>query len=270
MRRKKPSVSVVIPNLNQGVYLEEALQSVLKQTKNLDIRIAVMDAGSTDNSLEIIKKYENHIYFWRSYPDKGQAFAINEGIIKLPSADYICWLNSDDSFEENGLEKMVVFLEEHKEFHAVYGKAYITDYRNRKMEPYPTCDFSIEALTKNCFICQPATLVRFQTWVNVGGVDESLFMCMDYDLWWRLSKNGVIGYLEEFVANSRDHEGTKTRNNKRRHYEEALLILKRNIGHIPWEWCISMVMDTKYDKRNLYTKVMSRLLAIPVFVKGAL
>lgn len=267
--KNKPSVSVVIPNLDQGKYLEEALKSVIQQ-KHLDIRIAVMDAGSTDNSLEIIKKYENQIYYWRSHSDEGQAAAINEGTLKLPAADYICWLNSDDTFEENGLEKMVEFLEQNNDFPAVYGRAHITDSENIKIEPYPTAPFSIKDLTEQCFICQPATLIRFQAWLNVQGLNESLYMCMDYDLWWRLAKVASLGYLEEFTANSRDHEGTKTRNNKRKHYEEAFIILKHNIGYIPWSWCVSMVMDTKYERKSLINKFKCRLRAIPVFIRGAL
>src|SRR5690606_17794486 len=102
VKSQRPSVSVVVPNLNQGRFLEQAIQSIISQP-GLYIRIAVMDAGSQDESVSIIKKYESQLTYWRSSPDNGQAAAINEGVKKLPPSDYVCWLNADDVFLESGL-----------------------------------------------------------------------------------------------------------------------------------------------------------------------
>lgn len=79
----KPTVAVVVPNLNQGSYLEEALVSIISQD-GIDIYLAVLDAGSSDNSRSIINKYEKYIHYWRSHQDDGQAAAINEGVFNLP------------------------------------------------------------------------------------------------------------------------------------------------------------------------------------------
>lgn len=237
-KQRLPTVSVVVPNLNQGLFLEQAIESILSQP-GIDIRIAVMDAGSQDNSLTVIKKYESKLKFWRSGPDGGQASAINEGMQKLPPSDYVCWLNADDTFFETGLAEMVQFLEEHPENAAVYAKAYITDENNEIVRPYCTEPFSAERLAYHCFICQPATLIRYEAWNQVKGLDSSFHMCLDYDFWWRLSKIGSIGYLEEFSACSRDHEGTKTNNNQHTHFKEAFLLLKNHYGHVPLNWCLA-------------------------------
>ncbi|MDB5054928.1 MAG: hypothetical protein JWM44_2978 [Bacilli bacterium] len=265
INKRKPSVSVIVPNLNQGHFLEQAIQSIIYQP-DLDIRIALMDAGSTDQSLSIIKKYEHHLTYWRSYPDGGQAAAINEGVQKLQSADYICWLNADDVFVENGLTKMVDFLEQNKHYVTAYAKAYITDSDNNILSHYPTEEFSIKRLSSHCIICQPATLIRTSAWNNINGVDASFYMCMDYDLWWRLLTQGQIGYLNDFTASSRDHEGTKTRNNKNKHFNEAFALLKKHIGYVPWNWCVSMVYETKLSIKTPFRKVVTRLIASYIYL----
>ncbi|OAS20743.1 hypothetical protein A8708_18350 [Paenibacillus oryzisoli] len=265
MTRSLPSVSVVVPNLNQGHFLEEALLSIISQP-NLDIRIAVMDAGSTDGSLSIIKKYEQHITHWRSHPDNGQAAAINEGVKILPPSDYVCWLNADDTYLEHGLIKMVEYLEINKQCAAVYSQAYITDSNNHILSEYPTVNFSVKQLSRSCIICQPATLIRQSAWENSNGINASLHMCMDYDLWWRLLKQGEIGYLDVFTACSRDHEGTKTRNNKEQHYKEAFNLLKKHNGYVPWSWCMSRVIETQIERRNIFSKIGIKLKAAYYFL----
>jgi GT2 family glycosyltransferase len=265
MKSEKPSVSVIVPNLNQGHFLEQALQSIISQS-DLDIRIAVMDAGSSDGSLAIIKNYEMHLTYWRSHPDNGQAAAINEGMQKLPPSDYVCWLNADDVFLENGLTEMVEYLEEHRSCVSVYSKAYITDVNNDILCEYPTEKFSINGLARQCFICQPATLIRSNAWLEVDGVDPAYHMCMDYDLWWRLHKKGEIGYLDHFTACSRDHEGTKTRNNKEKHFQETFKLLKTHFGFVPFHWCVSMIRETKLNKNMLFPRVLSNLIGAYVYV----
>lgn len=264
--RSLPSVSVVVPNLNQGHFLEEALLSIINQP-NLDIRIAVMDAGSNDDSLSIIKKYEQHITYWRSHPDSGQAAAINEGVMKLAPSDYVCWLNADDTYLEHGLIKMVEYLERNKQCAAVYTQAYITDSNNHILSEYPTVNFSVKQLSNSCMICQPATLIRHSAWENSKGINASLHMCMDYDLWWRLLEQGEIGYLSDFTACSRDHEGTKTRNNKEQHYKEAFSLLKKHNGYVPWSWCISRVIETQIERRSTFSKIRIRLKAAYYFLR---
>lgn len=262
-----PSISIAIPNLNQGQFLEEAIQSILNH-RNLDIRIAVLDAGSTDNSKDIIEKYKKHIYYVRSYKDNGQAAAINEGINHLPVADFVCWLNADDVFLANGLNVLANFLVENPECNVAYGNAYITNEKNETIGEYPTERFSTTKLARSCIICQPASLIRYHAWKAVGGLVDTFQMCMDYDLWWRLKRNGDFGYVGHFVACSRDHGSTKTRKFHGKHMEESFAILRENLGYVPWIWCATYVKEKHNYKKNFFNKVYFRLLTFFFFVRN--
>lgn len=231
-------ISIVIPSLNQGRFLAEALDSVLCQTGG-DLQIAVLDGGSSDDSLAVIGRYDERLAYWRSHPDRGQAAAINEGIAQLGDADYVGWLNADDLLLPWGLHALAAYLEKHPECVAVFGKAYIIDEGGRMIGQYPTSLYRRQAFARTCTICQPASLIRRSAWEAVGGLDESLRMCLDYDLWWRLSEIGSLGFLEEFVACTRDHRATKTRTQQEQLYREAFGVVQRHVGYVPWRWCLS-------------------------------
>ena len=116
-----PLVTVAVPSFNQGRFLDEALTSIFQQ--EVPVEVFVLDGGSADNSLEVIRKWEHRLAGWRSHTDDGQAAAINEGIAQ-GRAPYVCWLNSDDWFLPGGLAKLVSELETHPEAPAAYGRAW--------------------------------------------------------------------------------------------------------------------------------------------------
>jgi len=91
-----PKISIITPSYNHGKYLEKTILSVIGQNYP-NLEYIIMDGGSTDGSVEIIKKYESHIYHWESRKDDGQAHAINIGFSKA-TGDIIAWLNSDDMY----------------------------------------------------------------------------------------------------------------------------------------------------------------------------
>jgi GT2 family glycosyltransferase len=239
------SVAIVVPNRNHGRFLAEAIESALAQT-GVDLKIAVLDGGSHDDSLDVIHRYEFRLDYWRSVPDGGQAAAVNEGVAWLPNTDYVGWLNADDVLLPNALQKMSGYLDVHGECVAVFGQAHIIDEKGCIIGRFPTRPFSRRALARASIICQPASLIRRRTWDAVGGLDASLQMCLDYDLWWRLCRLGPIGFIPEFVASSRDHEATKTWALQGRMYEEAFALLRRHLGYVPWRWCRS---ETAYAWR---------------------
>ncbi len=254
-------IAIAIPNFNQGRFLEEALESVFAQ-RGVDLRVAVVDGGSTDSSLAVIRRCEGKLTYWRSHSDQGQAAAINEGIDRLGEADYVGWLNADDLLLPEGLHRMALYLEKHPQCVAVFGKAQVIDEDGRVTGTYPTRPFARKSFSQTCTICQPATLIRRTVWQAIGGLDESLHMCLDYDLWWRLSKGGSIEFLEEFVACSREHGATKTQTQRTRLYQEAVEVLQRHLGYVPWRWCLS---ETAYAWRAAHagkraTSVTSQFL----------
>lgn len=231
-------VGIVIPNHDQGRFLAQAIESVFEQT-GVDLQVAVLDGGSADGSLTVIRRYEARLAYWRSLPDRGQAAAINEGIERLQDTDFVGWLNADDLLLSRALVRLAGYLAERSECAAVFGRAHLINEVGQGIGEYPVRPFKKRDFARTCTICQSASLIRRTAWHAVGGLDESLEMCMDYDLWWRLSKVGPIGFLEEFVACARDHSATKTQTQKNRMYQEAFEVLRRHLGYVPWRWCLS-------------------------------
>lgn len=230
-----PLVTIAVPSFNQGQYLQQALQSIFDQ--DVPVEVFVMDGGSTDGSLDIIRRWEHRLAGWRSHQDEGQAAAINEGIAR-GSAPYVAWLNSDDLYLDGGLAHLYHALEE--EAHAApaaYGLAVNIIRDTGRRYPVWVEPFSERRLAIRCFISQPATLIRRRAWEAVGGVDPGLHMVMDYDLWWRLYKAcGQMHFVQQNVAANRVHPATKTKTLRRRHYSEAIRIVRKHYGTVPIKW----------------------------------
>jgi glycosyltransferase involved in cell wall biosynthesis len=232
-----PLVSVAVPSFNQGRFLEQALTSIFQQ--DLPVEIFVADAGSNDNSLEIIHRHSDRLAGWRSHPDHGQAAAINECIAK-GQAPYVCWLNSDDWLAQGALRRLISALELRPSAPAAYGKVWNHVEATKMETPVWVERFSERRLALRCIVSQPGTLVRRSAWEAVGGLDERLRMAIDYDLWWRLyRKVAALEFVDEFVAFNRDHVDTKTNTQRQLHYSEAIQIVKRNYGRVPLRWWLA-------------------------------
>lgn len=232
-----PLVTIAVPSFNQGRFLEDALASIFRQ--QVPVEVFVMDGGSTDNSVEVINKWAPKLAGWRSHADDGQAAAINEGIA-LGSAPFVCWLNSDDWFLPSGLSTLIGVLQTHLEVPAVYGRSWNVVQKTGKRAPVWVEPFDERRLTLRCIVSQPATLIRRSAWDAVGGVDSKLHMAMDYDLWWRLFKQvGQLEFVDKFVAVNRDHEATKTKTFRRRHYQEAMAVVRKYHGRVPLKWWLA-------------------------------
>lgn len=242
LEKNTVTVTCVIPSLNQGEFIEKTILSALRQEGIKDLEMIVMDGGSTDETLTILKKYQSSFSFWKTGTDDGQAAAVNEGV-KKGTGMYVCWLNSDDLFLPGGLKCLCTFLESHPQYVAVHGKAKFIDEDGNETGDYPSSVINRKTLQRTCPICQPATLIRRSVWDAVGGLDRDLSMCLDYDLWWRLLAVGKIGYLDDYVACSRLHHETKTVKFKKQHYREAFWILRKNTGKVPFKWRISALFE---------------------------
>jgi glycosyltransferase involved in cell wall biosynthesis len=232
---RSPLVTVAIPSFNHAEFLDEAIASVFAQA--VVCEVFVLDAGSTDTSIRIIKKWAPKLAGWRSHPDQGQAAAINEGIA-LGTAPFVCWLNSDDWLLPGGLRLLSDALLAKSEVAVAYGRAWNVSSRSGTRRPvWGPAPFSAWKMANYCMISQPASLIRRTAWEAIGGLSVDLHMAMDYDLWWRLHKQaGALEFVDAFVAANRDHDDTKTNRYRSEHYREAMSVVKKHYGRVPLKW----------------------------------
>lgn len=236
-KNKKPLITLVVPSLNQGRFLDATLTSIFEQDISVEVMLA--DAGSTDETADIIEKWSNQLSWWRSEKDAGQATAINEGIAQ-GSAPYVGWLNSDDLLLPGGLATMLHALKDNPQAPAVYGRCQIINEVGRTTSEYRTEPFNERKFANRCFISQPATLIRRQVWESLGGLDNSYHMALDYELWWRIyRKFDKLLYLPELIACTRHHDETKTASFRSLHYREAMQLLEQHYGSIPLKWYLA-------------------------------
>jgi glycosyltransferase involved in cell wall biosynthesis len=206
-----PRVSIVTPSYNQGQFVEEAIRSVLLQGYP-NLEYTVIDGGSTDGSVEIIKKYEKWLTYWVSEPDRGQSHAINKGFEKASGVIY-GWLNSDDYLLKDALKNVARAYLASPESGAWCGSSLYVDVNGKKTgvrEPPPHLDAeTIAAWNENSF-AQPATFFSRRAWQQCAPLDENLQYGMDLDLWIRIAQKFAFERLGEVLATERLHKDCKT------------------------------------------------------------
>lgn len=190
-----PKVTIVTPSYNQGEFLEETIRSVLLQNYP-NLEYIVIDGGSTDESVSIIKKYEDWITYWVSEPDKGQSDAINKGFDRA-TGEYGNWINSDDLLAKDSLYNSARFLSDAESPTLFIGQCIMTD-KNRRKERVSSCTIrSFENLVdiKNYWrngdsIAQQNVFFDLSSFRDVGSLNVDNHYSMDYELWGNLLSNG--------------------------------------------------------------------------------
>lgn len=206
-----PRVTIVTPSYNQAQFVEEAIRSVLLQGYP-NLEYTVIDGGSTDGSVEIIKKYEKWLTYWVSEPDRGQSHAINKGFEKASGVIY-GWLNSDDYLLKDALKSVARAYLASPESGAWCGSSLYVDVNGKKTgvrEPPPQLDAeTIAAWNENSF-AQPATFFSRRAWQQCAPLDENLQYGMDLDLWIRIAQKFAFEKMGEVLATERLHKDCKT------------------------------------------------------------
>lgn len=203
-------ISVVVPSYNQGQFLEECLTSILDQDWP-DTEVIVMDGGSIDDSVEIIKKYEKHLAYWQSQRDGGQTPAINAGFAKA-TGRIAGWLNSDDAYRNGALARAALAFDSDPELVIVQGRMDVMEQASGRLTQRrnPGIIGFSRILNGKFSLNQPGSFFRKNAMDKVGPLDEALNYVMDYEYWLRLSREGSIKELDEAQAMHRLHEDCKT------------------------------------------------------------
>jgi len=263
-----PDVTVVTPSFNQGAFIEETILSVLNQ-HGATIEYLVMDGGSADGTLDILKKYAGRLEYI-SEKDRGQADAINKGL-QRSHGRIVAYLNSDDTYFPGAVDRAVRFLDRHPEFAMAYGEGYHVDAQGRLLERYYTERFDFRRLAEICYICQPTVFLRREVLSSIGYFDAGLRFCMDYDYWIRVGKRYAVGYIPEYLAASRLHSETKTLSQRIQFHEEIVRTIKRHYGHVPMRWISAYAHAYlgKYLSRDTRARdqVFSILVRLIFFIK---
>lgn len=208
--RDLPRITVVTPSYNQAEFLGRTIQSVISQDYP-NLEYMVIDGGSTDGSVDVIKRYEDRLDYWVSEPDRGQSHAINKGF-KRSTGEILAWLNSDDTYEPGALMEVGRYFREHPEVEVVYGDANLIDVQDTVVERIIGQPFNARALIYGCInLHQASAFWRRELFYRAGRLDEELHLGMDYDLWFRFVRLGArFKYLPVMLANFRQHPGSKT------------------------------------------------------------
>ncbi|HJS19926.1 MAG TPA: glycosyltransferase family 2 protein [Anaerolineales bacterium] len=224
-----PKVSIITPSFNQGRFLEASIRSVLEQDYP-NIEYIVVDGGSKDESVEIIKKYQNHLTWWVSEKDRGHADALNKGFSHA-SGEILAWLNSDDIYFPSAVSEAVAVLTSRPQAGMVYGDADLIDDSGTTVGQFASRQTSYRQMLRgSVHIPQATTFYRAGLWRQVGPLDLSLFFSFDYDLWVKLAKASQILYVPKRWAKFRIHGEGKTIINDDRCYPDMLRVLEREGG----------------------------------------
>jgi glycosyltransferase involved in cell wall biosynthesis len=204
-----PVVSIVTPSLNQAQFIRATIDSVLGQDYSA-LEYWVMDGGSTDGTLEILRGYGERLN-WVSEPDEGQAAAINKGW-RLARGEIIAYLNADDVYLPGAIDRVVNFFSAHPGVDIVYGDCDYVDAAGRFLQAYPTRAYDYVDLVRSTidYIPQPAVFLRRRVLESVGCLDERLSFAMDFDYWLRAGLSCAFAYLPARLAALRVHHGAKS------------------------------------------------------------
>lgn len=222
-------VSIITPSYNQAHFLEATIRSVIAQDYPR-VEHIVVDGGSTDGSLEVIRNYEDHLAAWVSEPDEGQTDAINKGF-SMAHGEILAWLNSDDIYQPHAVSEAVAFLGTHPEVGMVYGDTNFIDEEGRMLGKFNAQQTNYRRLRRGgVYIPQPAAFWRTSLWEEVGPLDPTFYFAMDYDLWVRFAKVTELRYVPRLWANFRVYRDAKSFAADDQCWPEMLRIHKRERG----------------------------------------
>jgi len=252
-----PKISIVTPSYNQGQFIEETIRSVLLQNYP-NLEYIIIDGGSTDETIEIIKKYESWFTYWISEPDKGQSHAINKGFSKA-SGKWLSWLNSDDMLTRNSLWNIFSHNDLIINKEVIISSGLITDkdLNTKHIKPAFPLDFN-KLISWGAVPNQPSVLFSRNIYEKAGRINEGHHYTMDWRLWLdisdKINESNQLIINEYSLGVSRVWQGMKTNTGTAtKGYQEVRKAIveysqKKEIQNL------DVVLKKAYDKKQIFIK----------------
>lgn len=249
-----PRISVVTPSYNQAPFIEKTIRSVLLQ-EYPNLEYILIDGGSTDDSLEIIKKYAGRLAYWESEPDRGQAHAINKGWARS-TGDIVAWLNSDDIYYPNTLHKVAQQYLETPHIPTIIGACQFIDQDLNPLKiKIPPIPLDFEGILKGHEVpFQPSVFINRQILGTVGYLREDLYYAMDWEYWLRISRQYRTKpsiTIPETLSGFNTWAGGKTKSGMGEDLKERRKILGEYFASAPKE-------QTRHIKRQAFANTYWR------------
>lgn len=228
--------------------------SVLNQNYP-NLEYIVIDGGSNDGSIDIIKKHASRITYWISEKDEGQSDALNKGL-QMASGEVVGWLNSDDCYINHCLHEVGHFFLKHSETDILYGD--VVNFDSKGNEKIIRNHFEMKDFFSRVSLHQPGIFWRRSLHKQIGFIDKSLHYCMDYDLWMRLFLNFKSERLDKTVAKFREHSDSKTHNNPLQQYREYQLVVSRffiSVNGGEWKEKINKLFPSNQEQLFYFIKI---------------
>jgi len=255
---KMPTVSIVTPTYNQGPFIEETIRSVLLQGYP-NLEYIIIDGGSTDGSVDIIRKYADRLDYWVSEKDRGPAHAINKGFARV-HGEIFSWLNADDFLLPGAISRIVEMHNEHPTAVAWIGGCYRIDPDGRILSsiiPHGLDRDSLADWGRRGFFYQPSCFFAAPAWHKIGPLDESLHLAFDLDLWLRLSPIGAFVSTAEIISAAIIHKDAKTQAQRLEMHAETIAV---QFKHGYREAAINRLVDL-LEKPSWNSRIKSSLKA---------
>ena len=226
-----PRVSIVTPSYNQGQFIEETIRSVLLQGyPNLEYMI--IDGGSTDGSVNIIRKYEPWLAYWESEPDRGQSHAVNKGLARA-TGEILAWLNSDDFYMAGAFQRVGAEFCSNPHLAVLAGECIRVDYSSKEIARKKADSFNPIAILTDTKPAQPSTFLQRHTLEKIGPLREDLHYCMDREFVLRIG----FHYFPHSTLNvpvplacSREWPGAKSVNSDSHAVRERIGVIEQFLG----------------------------------------
>jgi glycosyltransferase involved in cell wall biosynthesis len=252
-----PRISIVTPSYNQGEFIEETIRSVLLQGYP-NLEYLIIDGGSTDNSIEIIKKYQNYLSYWVSETDQGPADAINKGWQRT-NGEILAYLNSDDAYLPGALATIAEAFQQNPQTKAICGNELVVDkdgFVIRKSNIEKVDHLSLLQLN---LVPQPAIFIKSDILKSLGGLNLEVQYIFDFELWLRITRTNPMSCIPTVLAITRWHNKTITLTQRPKIAIETVRIIEKEIN----DYSHTLTMP---ERKNIIFR--SNCLALDLHLQG--